>query len=230
MAGRSLLEQIQGLLERTYEIPPGLVDAGRFVIGDIGYVHLYGDSEIVESVEVVENPGSLRAKTLLQHAAGMLRASIYFPDTMIRTLENHPPRSGLNEENVGPFAVLVEELDHLLVMAQRAAEGRVATLFELELHANVSKHLVLSRFLSRNGRRPRPARVVWLRDRLFHRWTFSDEQDPIRSRYQDAARFGLQFLNRLEQRAPADRLEFLREFHRRSVAGKMELITCRVGA
>jgi hypothetical protein len=230
MAGQSLLEQLQGLLERTYEIPAGLVDAGRFVIGDIGYVRLYGRREITEAVEAVESSGALQARTLLQHVSGRVRASIYFPDTMIRTLEDHPPRCGLNEENVEPFAVMVEELDHLLVMAQRAAEGRPATLFELELHANVSKHLVLSRFLTANGNRPQPARVAWLRERLFHRGTFSDEQDRIRSRYQDAHRFGLQFLNRLEKRAPLHRLAFLREFHRRSVAGKMELITCSADA
>ena len=88
------------------------------------------------------------ARTLVRETDEGLRASIYYPDRLIRVLEQHPPQHGLCDANVDAFATLVEELDHFLMIVARARSGRPLTLFELELHANVSKHLVLSRFLA----------------------------------------------------------------------------------
>ncbi len=73
MAPVSLLEQVQGLLERTYAMAPGLVEAGRFVIGDNGYARLYGRKEIVE---VVETGGLKRARALLYSAEWTVRGHL----------------------------------------------------------------------------------------------------------------------------------------------------------
>ena len=42
---RSLLEQVQGLLERTYAVAGALPDVGRFVIGDVGYRRFYTEHD-----------------------------------------------------------------------------------------------------------------------------------------------------------------------------------------
>ena len=44
-----------------------------------------------------------------------------------------------------PVGVLVEELDHFLVLAARTRRGVPVSLLELELHANVTKDLVVRR-------------------------------------------------------------------------------------
>jgi hypothetical protein len=88
---------------------------------------------------------------------------------MIRHLEAKPPQRGVNEDNVDAFAVLVEELDHLLVTAERAHAGRGVSLLELEIQANVSKELVLSRFLTRRGRISDDDRRAWVKISRFTR-------------------------------------------------------------
>jgi hypothetical protein len=152
-----------------------------------------------------------------------VRACIYYPDALIRCLEEKPPQRGLDEDNVDAFAVLVEELDHLLVAAERAQDGRGVSLLELEFQANVSKDLVLSRFLARRGRRLDKNRRAWLRYHLFDARTYCDEDPGVRDRYNEASRLALRFLRSLELRPPGKRLETLRRFHRASLAGKLEL-------
>ena len=98
----------------------------------------------------------------MRHSENELRASIYFPDPMIRLLERHPPQRGLGTVNVDAFATLVEEIDHLLLIAERSRMGRPVTLFELELHANVSKYLVGARFLVDADGGLAPERRDWL--------------------------------------------------------------------
>ena len=61
------------------------------------------------------------ARTLVRETREGLRACIYYPDGMIRRLELFPPQRGLGDENVDAFADLVEELDHLLLLAERSA-------------------------------------------------------------------------------------------------------------
>ena len=157
----SLLSVVQRLLERTYRMRSGIADPGRFVIGDRGlrlFFSVPGDASIRQVVNSA--PGSVRgqgARTLVRQTAEGIRACVYYPDDLIECLERFPPQRGVGEENVDAFATLVEELDHLLVLADRSRQHRPLTLFEMELHANVSKHLVLTRFLA--GRSPGRHRI-----------------------------------------------------------------------
>jgi hypothetical protein len=219
----TLLDTVRGLLERTYGVEAPLGDLAPFVIGDEGYRRLYGGRACSTSV----GSGDTLARTLVRETEDGLRACIYYPDRMIARLEAHPPWRGVGEENVEAFAVLVEELDHLLCIATRAAAGRTCSLFELELHANVSKELVLSRFLAagRARRRPSVAERVWLRWHLFHKGTWSDPEAGVRERYHEAARWALRFLDGLERLPRREaRLASLRRFHGATAGEKLELI------
>ena len=219
----SLLEIVQGLLERTYRMSTGVREIGRFVIGDQGYRNLYREVRVVASGSG-SSAGGQGTKTLVRETEEGVRACIYYPDDMIHCLETHPPQWGLGDENVDEFATLVEELDHLLCIAERSQENRPLTLFELELHANVSKHLVLSRFLSGSGRPPNGCRRTWLRYHLFHKGISGDEDAEVRARYLDAARWALRLLETSRWMTPARRIEMLRRFHGATARGKLELI------
>ena len=220
---RSLLETVQTLLERTYRMQTGLVEVGRFVIGDAGYRCLYREIETVDSAGTIPG-GGVGAKTLVRETPEGIRACIYYPDELIRCLESHPPQDGLRDANVDAFAALVEELDHLLCIAERARTDRPLTLFELELHANVSKHLVLARYLSGPGRPLDERRRVWLRYQLFHKGTYWDDDEATQSRYRDAARWALRLLEALPLLPRGGRIEFLRLFHKATAPAKLELI------
>ena len=122
------------------------------------------------------------------------------------------------------FAAFVEEIDHLLLLAERAGTARPLSRFEMELHANVSKYLVLARFLA--GRTPRieARRRAWLRYHLFDKGFYCDDDPGVRSRYRDAARWAGRFLDHLGRFRPAERIRMLREFHRAGADGKLRLI------
>lgn len=217
----SLLESVQALLERTYGMRSGVREVGRFVIGDEGFRVLYAGKTLVPTVDAATGGG---AKTLVRECEDGVRACIYYPDALIACLEADPPVRGLSDRNVDAFATLVEELDHLLVLAERSGEGRPTTLFELELHANVSKHLVLARFLSRDGRALGAARSAWLRYHLFHKDGGEAQDERVRDRYKDASRWALRLLDAASRQPPARRTGALRSFHAASAAGKLELI------
>ena len=215
----SLLEQLHGLIERTYGIDSGLEDLGRFVVGNAGYRRFYAGREALTSVDSMPDT----ARTMVRLTSGALRACIYYPDELIETLERHPPQGGLSDSNVDAFATLVEELDHLLLLVWRERQQRPVSLFELELQANVTKHLVLSRFLAAGRERIDDSERAWLRHHLFDKHEFEDDLPAVAERYREATRIGVRFIDRLPV-APRERLATLRRFHDAGVDGKLELI------
>lgn len=219
VSGRSLIEIVQGLLERTYDIEPGL-DVSRFIIGDDGYRRFYGLEVLRQTVEA----GGHTARTLVRETLEGVRASLYLPDELVRTLEVVPPQRGLCNANVDAFATLTEELDHLLLISARARTGRDLSMFELELHANVSKYLVLSRFLAAGSRVLRDRQRLWLHHHLFDKAEYCDRDPRVRARYRDAARWAVRFLDRIRRLRAERRLCTLRHFHSASATGKVELI------
>jgi len=220
--GPSLLERVQGLLERTYAMRSGVEDLGRFVIGDRGLRSLYADG--ARKLPSAGSADGSDARMLVRQTPYEVRAAVYYPDALIAALERFPPQAGLREENVQPFATLVEELDHLLLVAERTRGRRPVTLFELELHANISKHLVLARFLA--GRRPclGDDQRRWLRERLFDGVRYCDEDPEARARYREAARRAVRLLDGVSPLPPTERLRVLREFHAAGLADKLCLI------
>ena len=219
MTAPSLLRTVQGLLTRTYALSAPLDDIERYVIGDAGLATLY-DGPRARAVESAAGDG---ARLLLREDAGTLRACVYFPDALIEHLERQPPQRGVHADNVDAFAVFVEEIDHLLVAAERADAGRGVSLLELELHANVSKYLVLGRFLAGSARRLGPDRRAWLRHHLFERPVYSDPDAEVRGRYATATRHAVRFLATLEGMRPERRLERLRRFNRLDLGGKLAM-------
>lgn len=218
--GGSLLERLKSLLERTYDMPAVVADIGPFVVGDHGYRRFYGGT--------LQSPfagsADLGARTLIRETGAGIRLAIYYPDALIRCLETHPPERGVRESNVDAFATLIEELDHFLVLAERAVQRRPLSLFELELHANVSKYLVLSRFAAGRMGSLGDSRRAWLRYHLFDKAGSCDGDPRVRERYRDAARWARRFLDAIGPLSPVRRIEVLRRFHRAGAPGKLELI------
>jgi hypothetical protein len=217
---RPLLEGVAGLLERTYRLRSGLAEVGPFVIGDEGYRNLYRRRR----EQVAAGSADEEAKLLMRETDVGVLACIYFPDAMIRRLEAFPPQRGVGEENLDAFAAFVEEIDHLLVVAECARLGRSVSLFELELHANVSKYLVLSRFLAGRADRLHAAARIWLRRRLCDHDRVMEKDPASRGRYREAARWAVKLLERMPALRAAERIATLRRFHAKDVAGKLELI------
>ena len=220
----SLLELLQRLIERTYRMETGIVEIGRYVIGDEGYRRFYpsfgrgGAPPAPGQRQAVGQAGG-RARVLVHDAPAAVAAHIYFPDELILNLEQYPPTRWLADENVDDFATFVEEIDHLLLIAERVRLGRPVSLLELEMHANVTKYLVCALFRARGrsrgaGGSVEPEDRLWLRWHLFEKAEFAEADREVQCRYRDASCFAHRFLDRLEteREAPA-RLALLRAFH-----------------
>ena len=216
-----LLEQIRGLIDRSYDHSTGFLGpVEQYVLGDDGYRRLLADCRVVEQV----GSGADGARLLIRpDPAGRLRVSLYYPDRLIATLERHDPSRGLHAGNIDAFATFVEELDHLLLLASRARSGPPLTLLEMELHANVTKELVVRHYLARLRRRGRAA-VAWARYHLFEKHRFSDPDLAVRQRYEDATRYAVRYLHHLDALPPHRRVRALRRFTRMSQSQKLSTI------
>jgi len=206
----SLLTRVQVLIESTYDWRTDIGSLGPFIVGDHGYKVLYAGQSLGNAPE--EQP-----RTFVTWAGGPVRLGIYYPDSLIRRLEETNPLREISEKNIVPFATLVEELDHFLMLAWSARHQREISLLELEFHANVTVYLVLAHFLGRTTGQARlsTGQREWIRRYLFEDLGESFSE-PQRTRYQRAYRLALAFLRSLESLTGEEKLRFLRRFARQS--------------
>jgi len=214
---RPLVDALALLLERTYDTGVSLVPVGRFIVGDEGYRRLVAGRRVRQKVAHSGAGARLLLRPLEE--GGSWAVALYLPDDLVEHLEREDPRRTLHAGNVDAFATLVEEIDHLVTFADRAAHGGPElTLLELEWHAGVSKYLVLAHFLGRlAGGRPLGAEerafLLW---HLFHKGEWAEPDPDVRARYEDATRLALRFVEDLGTRPPTERIRRLRRFHHAS--------------
>ena len=211
----SLLARVQALIERTYAREA--FDAAEcFIIGDEGLRRLHG-------ARFIDDAG--RPMLLVRFEGGAHHASVYFPDALIANLEVNDPGRGLCEANLQDFAAFVEEIDHLLAIVAAARRGRPVRAVELEIHANVTKVLVLSLFLARTlgTERLSAGQRDELRFELLGRGDYASEEPHLRERYRDARRHALRFLARLDGTPAAQRPSLLRAFSSAPFSEKLKL-------
>jgi hypothetical protein len=213
MPKASLLSRLQGLIEATYDWTTGIHNLAPYIVGDHGYRLIYEGQEILE-----ELPGEdVGPRTLVTWRGGPIRLGVYYPDALIQHLEAVDPLREISDRNVVAFSILVEELDHLLMLAWCVRHGRKVRLMELEFHANVTKYFVLAHFLGRATRRAQltSAQREWIHRYLF--WEIGEGlPEPQNHRYRTAARLALRFVRSLENLSGMDRITILRRFARQS--------------
>ena len=217
-AARPLICTLKSIIERSYGMPQVIDDVSPFIIGDEGLRALY-ERPLVEGSEDSAGP-----RLLLRHEASAVRASVYYPDSMVRHLERFNPLAGLGDVNIDAFAALVEELDHLLTIASRMAEQRPVTQVELEYHAGVTKYLLVLHFLGKQTSRRRGSESLrlWARHHLFEKYAPGPGQEE--SRYRDAARLARRHVEYLDRLSVARRHEELRALQRRSFSETYRLL------
>jgi len=206
----SLVEVLKGIIERTYGIPSLIPDIGPFIVGDEGLRSIYGGIACSTADE--------GARVLVRDQGQSVRAVLYYPNALVRHLEQFNPLDGVGDVNIVAFAVLVEEIDHLLTLASRAAEGRAVTLLELEHHACVTKYLTVLHFLGRQTGRKQLGKALklWARFHLFERYSQREGQDA--GRYREAARLAWRYLKYFETLPLERRRIEIRAYHRRPFA------------
>ena len=208
----SLLEELQRKIEKTYAMDTGIKDVSKFIIGDKTYQRLYRDEWIATSI----NSSNTNAKVFIRQNTKPLRVSLYYPDWMIEKLEKYDPRFGVYDVNIDEVAVFVEELDHLLLIAQNYKHQKQFSLLGLELHANITKYLVLSYFIANQMALPslNPVFRDLLKRHLFEENQFLGKSTQEIQRYVEANRLAWKYINFLEELNKKEYLQEIRKFNK----------------
>lgn len=216
MNAAPLVVILKSIIERSYGMRPVIHDIGPFLIGDEGYEVLYGDGQ---------HERSSGARMMVREEHDSVRLSVYYPDALVRHLEQFNPLIGLGDVNIDQFSVFIEELDHLLTLAGRVAEGRPVSLLELEHHANLTKYLVVLHLLGRQiGRTRLPESLrLWARHHLFGK--YSREKSDSAERYREAAGLADRHARLLDGMTVPERRSELCAFHRRPFSDTCRLLT-----
>jgi hypothetical protein len=216
-----LIKELQRKIEKTYALDTGITNIEQYIIGDKGYKEFYAKEKIVTVVKSCSG-----AKVLIRDAGDTLKVSIYYPDELIRELEDNDPRLGLHDGNVDLCASFVEELDHFLFIAQNFKQHRPFSLLELELQANVTKYLILKYFVALQNKSLKLSKFdkEYIRYHLFYKRKYDIEDASERKRYEDAGKFGMIYTKYIDLLPQEDRLRDLRQFSRMTCPSKIRHI------
>ncbi|MGR3303064.1 MAG: hypothetical protein ACUZ8I_11245 [Candidatus Scalindua sp.] len=216
-----LINELQEKIEKTYALDTGITNIEQYIIGDKGYKEFYAK----EGIRTVVKSHS-GAKVLIRDTGDTLKVSIYYPDELIRELEDNDPRLGLHDGNVDLCASFVEELDHFLFIAQNYKQNRPFSLLELELQANVTKYLVLKYFIALQNKSIKLSKFdkEYIRYHLFYKRKYDIEDASERKRYEDAGKFGMIYTEYIDLLPHEDRLRDLRQFSRMTCPSKIRHI------
>jgi len=216
-----LIKELQRKIEKTYVLDTGITNIEKYIIGDKGYEEFYTK----EKIRTVVNSHS-GAKVLIRDAGDTLKVSIYYPDELIKELEDNDPRLGIHDDNIDLCASFVEELDHFLFIAQNYKQNRPFSLLELELQANVTKYLILKYFIALQNKSIKLSKFdkEYIRYHLFYKRRYDIQDTTERNRYEDAVKFGMIYTKHIDLLSQEDRLRDLRQFSRMTCPSKIRHI------
>jgi hypothetical protein len=219
----SLFADIQELLERTYGRTG--VNFEEFLVGrerSRDLARLAGPT-----ADQVSDLGRL----FLRRDGDQLRLGIYYHPSVVAALEARPPYEGLTDDNILPFLVLIEELDHALHAALKFRAGQTDIhqedfVRDLELQAKIDAFLILARFASPGADECQltAADRRWLMACLFDAQTFAYAEPRLRDRYRETNRLARRYLRHLARLTPRRRTTEIRRFRRLPYARKSQRI------
>lgn len=219
----TLLREIQILLERTYGKTG--VNFEEFLLSSSRSRAL---SEMAgTSAAEISDLG----RVFLRVVDGKLRLGIYYDTSVVEALEQNNPAYGLNDENILPFMVLLEELDHAVHAALKFREG-VRDIYgemfvrDLELQAKVDTYLILQKYCAFFNQ-PQRATIAdrrWLRACIFDRDNAIFEEPLLTERYWETNRLARRYVRHLDRLPPKRRTSEIRRFRKLTYAQKRDRI------
>jgi hypothetical protein len=219
----TLLREIQLLLERTYGSTG--VNFEEFVL------------PASRSRDLSEMAGTSAAeisdlgRVFLRVTEGKLRLGIHYDPSVVEALEQHNPAYGLNDENILPFMVFLEELDHAVHAALKFQEGvrnihGETFVRDLELQAKVDTYLILQKYCAFFNR---PQRVTkadrrWLKVCIFERDNATFDEPLLAERYHETNRLARRYVRHLDDLPGLRRTAEIRRFRKLDYRRKQKRI------
>jgi len=220
----SLIKELQGITERTYQQGSG-VNFEKFIIGRQRFHSL--------SAMSASNTRELSdvARTFFRIAGNRLYLAIYYSDHMIKALEQNDPRRGVNEKNIYPFIVFIEELNHAVHGALKFRAGkrdinREDFIRDLELQAKIDSYFTLRFFVAyfnKSGQLEKWDRL-WMRKHLFENWNTNYSSAALKDRYEETNRLGAKYTRYLDGIPASERVDEIRRFRELGYREKKQYI------
>lgn len=220
----SLLKELQHITERTYQQGSG-INLEEFVIGR----QRFGDL----SRKSAENTRELSdiARTFFRVTGNRLYLAIYYSDRMIASLERHDPRRGVNEKNIYPFIVFIEELNHAVHGALKFLSGernlqREDFIRDLELLAKIDSYYTLKFFVAyfNQSKQLEEWDRLWVRHHLFEQWDYDYVRQSLRDRYLETNMLGEKYTRFLDGLGSRQRIAEIRKFRKMAYPRKRQYI------
>ncbi len=207
----TLLRQIQRLLERTYGATG--VNFEEFLLNQ------QRCQTLSEMAGATAAQISDLGRVFLRIADGKLRLGIYYDSSVIQALEQNSPDYGLNDENMLPFMVFLEELDHAVHASLKFREGHrdihsETFVRDLELQAKVDSYLILQMYCAyfNHSKQLTESDRRWLKACLFDKESYEYEAPLLAQRYRETNRLGRRYVKHLDSLTPQRRTTEIRRF------------------
>ncbi|HKJ69671.1 MAG TPA: hypothetical protein VKA68_17075 [bacterium] len=220
----SLLKELQHITERTYQQGSG-INLEKFVIGRQRFWDLHR-----QSAETSRELSDI-ARTFFRVTGNRLYLAIYYSDQMIKSLERHDPRRGVNEKNIFPFIVFIEELNHAIHGALKFLSGernlqREDFIRDLELLSKIDSYFTLKFFVAYFNRSKQLEQWdrLWLRHHLFEQWDYDYTDHSLRDRYLETNTLGEKYTRFLDGLESRQRVTEIRKFRGMTYPRKRQYI------
>jgi hypothetical protein len=219
----TLLREIQILLERTYGQTG--VNFEDFLLSP-SRSRALSDMAGASAAQISD-----LGRVFLRIVDGDLRMGIHYAPSVVTELEANNPACGLNDDNILPFMVFLEELDHAVHAALKFREGsrdihREVFVRDLELQAKVDTYLILQKYCAffNKPQKLTDADRRWLKACVFDRDNAVFEEPQLAERYHETNRLARRYVRHLDGLPPARRTKEIRRFRKLPYARKRDRI------
>ena len=219
----TLLREIQLLLERTYGATG--VNFEEFLLCP-SRNHALSEMAGTSAAQISD-----LGRVFLRVVDGNLRLGIHYDSTVVKALEENNPAYGLDDENILPFMVFIEELYHAVHAVLKFREGvrdihDETFVRDLELQAKVDTYLILQKYCAFFNT---PQKVTdtdrrWLRACVFDSDTGAFEDPRLARRYRETNQLGRRYAGHLDKLPPKRRTAEIRHFRKLAYDQKRDRI------
>ena len=124
-----ILEKIQGVIERTYDLESGH-RVSDFVVTCPKFAHYFG---------LRPDAGARQEQVLVRGDSAAVDLAVCLNEQVLERLRDQNPMASLHDGNLEAFWTALEGVSHFVYLVWNASRSRQVTQLELELQAEVDK-------------------------------------------------------------------------------------------
>ena len=211
-----VLEKLQGIIERTYDLESGH-SVSDFVVTC---------PEFARAFNLRPDESASEEQVLVSGDSAAVDLAVCLDDQVLSRLRRHDPLDSLHDGNLDAFWTALEGVSHFVYLVWNASRSRQVTQLELELQAEVDKFVTTALLVAAQQGGKVPTEL--------HSWLFDlcrldeslaqEEADRYARANRYAGRFCQQLASRYLRSGGDSMFPEIRRFYRLSQRGKLRHI------